>query len=333
MKVLVTGGAGYIGSHTVRVLKEYGHEVAVLDNLSKGHKESLPFGVSLIEGDLGDKSFLNYVFLENKFDAVVHFAGLIEVGESMKNPDIFYQSNVVNSLNLFDAMVRHDVKKIVFSSSAAVFGEPEKMPIVEEDKKKPTSVYGRNKLFVEEILKDYDRAYGMKSICLRYFNAAGAGYNIGEDHDPETHLIPLIIFAALGKRENVKIFGKDYPTEDGTCVRDYIHVLDLANAHVLALEKLLKGGDSDCFNLGSGKGYSVKEVIHLVKKISGKDFTVVESERREGDPECLVAGAYKIKNDLGWETKYGMDEIVSSAWEWHRNNPDGFSRNKESCGS
>lgn len=326
MAVLVTGGAGYIGSHTVAELIEKNEEVIVVDNLEKGHKDAV-LGGKLIVGDLRDKEFLEKLFSENDIEAVIHFAAYIEVGESVANPLKFYNNNVIATLNLLTAMKDAGVNKIVFSSTAATYGEPESVPIVETDKTFPTNPYGDTKLAVEKALKWADNAYGMKHVVLRYFNASGAhkSGNIGEDHSPESHLIPLIIQAALGKRESIKIFGNDYKTPDGTCVRDYIHVSDLANAHFLALQRLRKGEESQIYNLGNGKGFSVKEVIDVVRKVTGRPIKAEDSPRRPGDPAILVASSEKIKKELGW--KPGMDDletIVSTAWEWHKNHPNGY---------
>lgn len=323
-KILVTGGAGYIGSHTVRIFLDMGLEVVVYDSLVNGHRESLPDNVKLVVASLEDVRTLDKVFRENDFDAVVHFAGLIEVGESMRDPVKFYGNNVHGAFNLLSVMRRNGVRKILFSSSAAIFGSPNKIPISEDEKKVPNSVYGETKLIFEKMLSDFDRAYGMNFISLRYFNAAGAGFGIGEDHNPESHLIPLILQVALGKREHVKVFGTDYETADGTCVRDYVHVLDLAEAHKVALIKLLGGDESSFYNLGNGRGYSVKEVIEVAREVTGCDIPVVECERREGDSAVLVADSMRIREDLGWVPKRDLKNIVESAWEWHRNNPDGF---------
>jgi len=324
MKVLVTGGAGYIGSHVVRFLLEKNYEVVIVDNLCNGHLESIPENVKFYKIDLANKNDLKKVFEENDFDAVIHFVGFIEAGESMIKPDIFYENNVVNSINLFDVMLEYGVKKIIYSSSAAIFGNPKKIPISEDDEKKPVNVYGRTKLIIEDVLDDYDSAFGLKSVCLRYFNACGAGYDVGENHSPETHLIPLVLEVALGKRDHIKIFGIDYNTEDRTCVRDYIHVVDLAEAHVLALQKLLIVEKSEKYNLGSEKGYSVKEIIEFSKKITNGKIKVFEEERRSGDPDVLIADSSKIKKELGWSPKYNLNDIIMSAWNWHKNNPEGF---------
>jgi len=323
-KVLVTGGAGYIGSHLVRSLLENGFEVVIVDNLLRGHKKSIPDKVKFYKTDLGDKANLKKIFRENNIDAVLHLAGFIEIAESMSNPKVFYENNVISSLNLLNAMLEFGVKKIVYSSSASIFGIPSIIPVGENNKKNPMNVYGMTKLIVENIMKDYDVAYGMKSICLRYFNASGAGYGIGEDHNPESHLIPLVLQVALGKRENVFIFGTDYKTRDGTGVRDYVHVIDLAGAHILALKKLLKENKSERYNLGSGRGYSVKEVIQTAERITGKKIPFIEKDRRKGDPPFLIADSGKIRKELGWTLKFGLREIIESAWNWHKNNPEGF---------
>lgn len=328
MAVLVTGGAGYIGSHTVAELVEKNEEVIIVDNLEKGHRDSLAGG-KLIVGDLRDRDFLQKVFKENTIESVIHFAAYIEVGESVLNPLKFYNNNVVGTLNLISAMEEAGVNKIVFSSTAATYGEPENIPILETDKTFPTNPYGETKLTVEKALKWADMAHGMKYVVLRYFNACGAHKSgkIGEDHSPESHLIPLIIQAALGKRESIKVFGKDYNTPDGTCVRDYIHVSDLAQAHCLALEKLRRNEDSSIYNLGNGKGFSVKEVIDVVRKVTGRKIEAVDAPRRPGDPAILVASSEKIKKELNWQPKMDdLETIVSTAWNWHLNNPDGYNK-------
>ncbi len=320
-RILVTGGAGYIGSHTSLLLKEKGYDVVVVDNLEKGHKESLN-GIKLEIGNLNDEKFLEGIFSSYKIDGVVHFAGYIEVGESMRDPLKYFKNNVCNGINLIKMMIKYGVDKIVFSSSAAVYGSPKEIPIKEDSEKRPTSYYGLSKLMFENIL-DACTVYGIKNICLRYFNAAGAGFGIGEDHNPETHLIPLVLKTALGQRESIKIFGDDYPTKDGTCIRDYIHVVDLAGAHLLAL-KALENGVTGKYNVGTGKGYSVKEIIEIAKEVTGKDIKVEISKRREGDPPILIADPTKIMKELGWKPKFGIRDIIKSAWEWHKNNPYGF---------
>jgi UDP-glucose 4-epimerase len=328
MKILVTGGAGYIGSHTVRKLKNTGHDIVIFDNLSSGHQDAIK-GFELFIGDLANKEDLKKVFSENNFDAVIHFAGSIEAGESMTDPKRFFQNNVINGLNLLEAMLENNVKKIVFSSTAAVYGQPEKMPIEETDPKNPTNVYGETKLMFEKILEAYDNAYGLKSICLRYFNAAGADPSgeIGADHKNKTHLITLILLTALGKRDSIKIFGTDYPTPDGTGIRDYVHVNDLAEAHVLALKHLQISNSSDKFNLGNEKGTSVREVIQIAKAITGIDFKVIEEPRREGDPAKLFASSQKAKDILGWKPRFeNIDQILETAWNWHKKHPEGFEK-------
>jgi len=329
MKVMVTGGAGYIGSHTVYQLIEEGHEVIVYDNLSKGHKAAVPEGIKFVEGDLRDTAVLTETLLKHEIEAVVHFAADSLVGESMTQPAKYYHNNVVATLALLDTMRDCNVNKIVFSSTAAVYGEPESSPISEEMSTKPTSVYGRTKLVIEGILADFSMAYGLNYVSLRYFNAAGAlvGGQIGEDHSPESHLIPLLLQTALGKRPSISIYGTDYNTKDGTCIRDYIHVADLADAHVLALGHLAEGGSSRVYNLGSENGFSVREVIEETKRITGIDFKVEETERRSGDPGVLVASAGKIRSELGWQpTRSDLATIISSAWQWHQSHPEGYDK-------
>jgi len=318
-KILITGGAGYIGSHVNKLLSENGYETVVLDNLSKGHKQFCKWG-ELEKVDLANITEVEAIFKKHDIGAVVHFAAFIEVGESVKDPELFYKNNLKNTLNLLEVCRKFNVDKFIFSSTAAVYGMPVYTPIDEIHPKSPISPYGRAKLMVEEILKDYSEAYQFNYVALRYFNASGASsdLDIGEWHEPESHLIPLIFDAVSGKRQDIKIFGTDYETEDGTCVRDYIHVLDLAKAHILALEYLLGGGRSDCFNLGNGKGYSVRQVIEMVKKVTGKEFRVTEADRRAGDPSVLIASSKKIAKKLSWKPKYGLEEIVKSAWHWYR---------------
>ena len=328
MNILVTGGAGYIGSHTVHQLREAGISLTVFDNLSKGHKEAVPPGVPLVVGDLRDGDLLRKVLRNHEIRSVVHFAASSLVGESMQKPAEYYSNNVAGTLSLLEAMRETRVGEIVFSSTAAVYGEPEVCPITEEQTKAPTNVYGRTKLMIEEILKDYDMAYGLRYVSLRYFNAAGAvdGGIIGEDHQPESHLIPLILQTALGRRPTIDIYGNDYPTQDGTCIRDYIHVLDLADAHVLAVRHLAAGGNSRCYNLGSERGFSVREVVETAKKVTSVDFAVRESERRVGDPAILVASSARIREELGWNpSRSGLETIITAAWEWHSKHPDGYS--------
>lgn len=320
MKVLVTGGAGYVGSHAVKELEKKGYEVLTLDNFSRGHRWAVK-GRRFVEGDLGDEGRLREIFSTRGIGAVCHFAALAYVGESVTEPQRYYENNVGNSLRLLKAMLEHDVRIFIFSSSCAVYGDPREIPMTEEHPLAPVNPYGMGKFMVERILADYDRAHGLRYASLRYFNAAGADPEgeLGEDHDPETHLIPRLLQAALGRIERVEIFGKDYPTQDGTCVRDYVHVTDLAAAHILALEALLNGGASDCFNLGTGRGYSVMEVVQKARAITRRKIPTVVSSRRPGDPPVLVASHEKAKKGLGWRPAYqDLGEIISSAWKWHR---------------
>ena len=318
--ILIVGGAGYIGSHINKELNKQGYKTVVFDSLVKGHQEAVKWG-EFYKGDLENIEDIRGVFKKYPIEAVLHFAAFIEVGESVKDPQKYYKNNVANTLNLFQVMLENDVKKIIFSSTAATFGNPQYSPIDEKHPQTPINPYGQAKLMVEKVLADYDLAYGLKSVALRYFNACGADLDgeIGENHSPESHLIPLILDAALGKREDIKIFGTDYPTPDGTCVRDYIHVNDLAQAHILALKKLMDGGESDRFNLGNGSGFSVKQVIEVAKKVTGVDFKVTEVERRAGDPPELVADSTKAKQVLKWQPQYAdLETIISSAWNWHK---------------
>lgn len=327
MRILVTGGAGYIGSHTVRVLLARGHDVFIYDNLVFGHRAAVP-AERLIVGDLADADVLDHALLINRVEAVVHFAAFAFVGESVTNPAKYYRNNVANSLTLFERMRRHDIQRIVFSSSCATYGTPDKVPIAEDTPQRPINPYGRTKLMIEQAMADYAAAYGWGCTALRYFNASGAAADgsIGEDHDPETHLIPLVIQAAMKKRPHVDVFGTDYPTPDGTCIRDYIHVEDLAEAHALALEKM-QPGQSRAFNLGTGRGYSVREVIRTVEAVSGLPVPVKEGSRRPGDPPELVAVPAKAMKELGWRPRYPeLDQIVATAWNWHRTHPVGFTK-------
>ncbi|MFT7532334.1 MAG: UDP-glucose 4-epimerase [Gammaproteobacteria bacterium] len=321
MKVLVVGGAGFIGSHMVKMLSQQGHQVTTLDNLSTGHRDSVCYG-QFIEGDIVNSMFMENLFLENQFDGVMHFASFIEVGESVRDPAKYFHNNFSNTLKLLDAMVRHKVNLFIFSSTAAIFGEPETVTIDEKHPKQPINPYGRSKLMVEQALEDYDKAYGLKSVCLRYFNAAGADPDgeLGERHNPETHLIPLILQAASGRRDAISVFGQDYDTPDGSCLRDYIHIVDLCTAHLLALENLVKGSGSKQYNLGNGDGFSVLEVIELTRNITGTDFPVIHADRRPGDPAVLVADSSLAKSDLGWKPEFSdLAAIIEHAWQWEIN--------------
>lgn len=326
MAILVCGGAGYIGSHMVAHLLEKGEDVVVIDNLQKGHREAVLDG-KLYVGDLRDDNTLDRVFVENKIEAIIDFAADSLVGESVENPIKYFENNVGSTLNLLRAMNKYGVRYIVFSSTAATYGEPEKVPIEEIDTTFPTNPYGESKLTVERILKWCDKAYGIKYIALRYFNAAGAHISgkIGEDHKPETHLIPIILQVALGQRDKIMIFGDDYLTEDGSCVRDYVHVSDLASAHLLALNRLREGKKSAVYNLGNGKGFSVKEVINIVREVTGKEIKAEVTERRPGDPAVLVASSRKAIKELGWKPEFNhLHKIIEDAWRWHSNNPNGY---------
>jgi UDP-glucose 4-epimerase len=321
MKILVVGGAGYIGSHMVKQLALAGNDVITLDNLSYGYRDAVKYG-EFIEGDLGDDVVLDNIFQSGDVDAVMHFAGFIQVGESVVKPSMYYHNNVINTHTLLDAMLRHDVKNFIFSSTAAIFGEPDYTPIDERHNKQPINPYGHSKLMIEQVLEDYDKAYGLRATCLRYFNAAGADPDgeLGERHIPETHLIPLILQAASGRREDIKVFGDDYATDDGTCVRDYIHINDLCEAHSLALQKMMAQDKSARYNLGNGKGFSVKQVIDVAKEVSGNDFKVSIEPRREGDPAILVADATLAQKELDWQPKFAeLKDIVETAWNWEVN--------------
>lgn len=325
MRVLVVGGAGYIGSHTVKLLNQTDHEVWVYDNLSMGHRQSVR-AEQLIVGDLADRRLLESVLKERRIDAVMHFAAFAYVGESVKDPAKYYQNNVVATLGLFESMRHCGVGKFVFSSTTATYGQPEKIPIAEDTLQLPINPYGFTKLVIERALRDYAHAYEFSGAALRYFNASGAAADgsIGEDHTPETHLIPLVLQVALGQRESIEVFGSDYPTPDGTCIRDYIHVEDLATAHLAALERLEAGKVLEV-NLGTGVGNSVLEVIQACRKASGHPIPVVMSARRQGDPAKLIAECSLAKTVLGWEPRYKqIDQIVQTAWDWHRKHPKGY---------
>lgn len=330
MTILVLGGAGYIGSHTVYELIDNGEDVVIIDNLLTGHKEAVHPKARFYKGDIRDKEFLDSVFKKEKIDAVIHFAASSLVGESMEKPLKYYDNNLCGTKILLDSMVEHGIDKIVFSSTAAVYGEPERIPILETDKTEPTNTYGETKLSMEKMFKWVGKAHGLRYVSLRYFNACGAHVSgkIGEDHNPESHLIPLILQVPNVKREFISIFGEDYQTKDGTCIRDYIHVTDLAQAHILAVKYLQNGGKSDIFNLGNGIGFSVKEVIETARKVTQNAIPAKVTPRRTGDPAKLIASSDKAKKVLGWKPQHAeLDEIISTAWNWHKNHPDGFKNN------
>jgi UDP-glucose 4-epimerase len=325
MKVLVTGGAGYIGSVLVEELIGKGESVVVFDNLSQGHFEAVHPKALFVEGDLSNRNDIDAAFTQHRPDAVMHFASKTLVGESMQSPFLYLGDNVTNGLNLFMSMIDHGVKRVILSSTANLFDQPERMPIDESERIVPGSPYGESKFILERILHWLDRIYGLRFACLRYFNAAGATPTRGEDHNPELHLIPVVIDVAMGKREKALIFGSDYPTRDGTCVRDYVHVIDLAQAHILALEALGKG--SRFYNLGNGEGFTVKEVIESVRAVSGREIHAEVAPRRKGDPAVLVAASGKIRKELGWRPRFPhVHEIIESAWRWHEANPNGYAR-------
>lgn len=320
MHVLLVGGAGYIGSHMVKQLLAAGHSVVTLDSLVSGHRDAV-VGGEFIQGDLADIQLLDFLLRKHRFDGVMHFASFIQVGESVQEPAKYYRNNVTNTQNLLDAMVANGVKSLIFSSTAAIFGEPVSIPIAESHPKSPINPYGRGKWMVEQMLGDYDRAYGLKSISLRYFNAAGADPDgqLGERHQPETHLIPLVLQVAAGQRAAISVYGRDYPTEDGTCIRDYIHIADLCDAHLLALTRLLNGAQSVAYNLGNGNGYTVQQVIDTARRVTGRPIPIIDVPRREGDPAVLVADSVLARRELGWSPKYGdLERIVAHAWEWAR---------------
>ncbi len=321
MVILICGGAGYIGSHVNKAFSQSGHRVIVFDNLIHGHREAVKWG-SFVKGDLLEPSQLENVFIENKVDIVIHLAAYAYVGESVTEPEKYYYNNVVATLNLLKIMKKYGCKKIVFSSTCATYGIPKQIPITETMRQDPINPYGASKQMIERIFQDYHKAYGLKFVVFRYFNAAGADpeFEIGESHDPETHLIPLVLEAALGYRTQITVYGTDYETRDGSCIRDYIHVADLASAHLLAANYLAEGGKSDFFNLGNSCGTSVLEIIDVVKRITGKDFPVEFSKKREGDPAVLVGDSQKARKILGWEPEYDqVDTIVFHAWRWYQN--------------
>jgi UDP-glucose 4-epimerase len=318
MKVLITGGAGYIGGTVSRLLLAGGHAVTVYDNLCHSRRSAVAEGAEFIEGDLADRERLQSTLTNGRFDGVMHFAALIEAGESMQRPEIYFRNNTASTLTLLESMLATGHDRLVFSSTAACYGEPERTPILEDAKLQPTNAYGESKLLVEHMLRWMNTQHGLRYASLRYFNVAGAIERYGEAHEPESHLIPLILDVALGRRKNIKVFGRDYPTKDGTCVRDYIHVADLAEAHLLALGALAKNSRL-IYNIGNGQGFTVLEVIESVRRVTGKSIEVEECDRRPGDPAVLVASSEKIKRELGWKPRFAeLDAIVSSAWEWHQ---------------
>ncbi len=327
MAILVLGGAGYIGSHTALELVKAGNEVVIADNLVTGYSKAIPEGAKFYEGDLRDFDFLDHLFQQEQIDAVIHFAAYSLVGESVINPLKYYDNNLYGTKVLLEAMVKNNVGKIVFSSTAATYGEPENIPILESDRTCPTNPYGETKLAMEKMFKWTANAHGLRYVSLRYFNACGADESgtIGEAHNPESHLIPLILQVPNGKRETISIYGTDYDTPDRTCIRDYIHVTDLAQAHILAVQYLNNGGESDIFNLGNGVGYSVREVIETARKVTGHPIPATETPRRAGDPARLVASSEKARKILGWNPVHdSLEEIIESAWNWHKNHPNGY---------
>jgi UDP-glucose 4-epimerase len=327
MRVVVTGGAGYIGSVVADELLQAGHDVVVFDNLSRGHRQAVPKNAELVVGDLADRAALDALLQSRATDAVMHFAALIEAGESMKAPEQFFRNNTANALTLVEAMLAAGIKHVVFSSTAALYGNPERTPIEEEDLLRPTNAYGESKLLMERMLAWFHQIHGLRYASLRYFNAAGASRpDKGEAHQPETHLIPRILQVALGRAEHASVFGTDYPTPDGTCVRDYIHVSDLARAHLLALQALADSAPL-VYNLGNGQGFSVREVVDVARKVTGHPIPVIESPRRAGDSAVLIASSEKIRRELGWQPRFGdLQSMVESAWQWHRSHPDGYPR-------
>lgn len=327
MNILVTGGAGYIGSVVSAELVKAGHQVVVFDNLSKGHAAAVVKKAELVVGELSDPLAVKQVFQQHRFDGVMHFAASIEAGESMQVPEKFFRNNTANTLTLLEAILANRVPRFVFSSTAALYGTPRRTPIEEDDALNPTNAYGESKLLVERMLTWFHRIHGLRYASLRYFNAAGAAGELGEDHDPESHLIPIALQVALGQRKNISIYGTDYPTPDGTCVRDYIHVSDLASAHLLALERLGKDEKPErlIYNLGNGRGFSVREVIEVARRVTGHSIPAVEAPRRAGDPPVLVASSERIKRELGWQPRHAeLETIVQSAWSWRQRNRDGY---------
>jgi len=324
MAILVTGGAGYIGSVTVELLSAKGESVVVLDDLQRGHGESISPGLPFYQGKVGDRALVARIASEHELDSCIHFAAFASVGESVENPGLYFENNVEQGVAFFGALRDAGVRRVVFSSTAATYGEPARIPITEQDAQWPTNPYGWSKLFLERLLSSYERAYGMKFVSLRYFNAAGATSRCGEDHDPETHLIPNVLKAAAGETADIAVFGSDYPTPDGTAIRDYVHVVDLADAHIRALEHLRKGGPSDFLNLGTGHGHSVLEVIQAARKITGHPIPARFETRRAGDPARLVADAERVGRVLGWVPARDLQSIVRSAWEWKQRHPRGY---------
>ena len=324
MKVLVTGGAGYIGSAVASELMKAGHHVVVYDNLSHGKRRAVPRQAELVVGDIGDRNSLREIFSRTRPEAVMHFAALIEAGESMQAPERYFRNNTANTLTLLECMLEYKLHRLVFSSTAAVYGTPERTPIEETDALRPTNAYGESKFLVERMLEWFHRVHKFRYASLRYFNAAGAAGDLGEDHRPESHLIPIMLKVALGQQEKISIFGTDYPTQDGSCVRDYVHILDLASAHLLALQAL-ENRDQLIYNLGNGQGFSVRQVLEVARKVTGHAIPAMDGPRRPGDPPVLVASAQKIQQELKWQPKYpNLDSIVSSAWEWRRKHPNGY---------
>ncbi|CAN5752803.1 UDP-glucose 4-epimerase GalE [soil metagenome] len=325
MTILVTGGAGYIGSVAVEDLIKQGEKVVVIDNLVYGHRKAVDSNIPFYEGNIGDKNLIRKILSEHRIEACIHFSAYAYVGESVEQPQKYYENNFVQTLNLLDVLIENDIKKFIFSSTCATYGEPQYIPIDERHPQNPVNPYGMTKFMIEKVLQDYDAAYGLKFVSLRYFNACGASGSCGEDHDPETHLIPLVLFAAQGRRESISIFGDDYPTPDGTAIRDYIHISDLSQAHLLALEHLRKGGASEFINLGNGTGFSVREVVEAARKITGREIKAEIAPRRAGDPSRLVADAEKARKILGWKPQFPeIEKIIESAWKWHEANPKGY---------
>ena len=326
MKILVTGGAGYIGSVVSAELLGAGHQVVVYDNLSHGHRQAVPRGAEVLTGEMGDRQALERAFQQHRPEAVMHFAALIEAGESMQAPERYFRNNTASTLTLLECMLQHGTRRLVFSSTAALYGNPERTPIEEDAALRPTNAYGESKLLVERMLGWFHQIHGLRYASLRYFNAAGAAGELGEDHRPESHLIPLVLQVALGRRPGISVYGADYDTPDGTCVRDYIHVADLAAAHLLALDALA-GRQQLIYNLGNGRGFSVRQVVEVARQVTGHAIPAKDAPRRPGDPAVLVASSEKIRRELGWQPRYPeLEQIVASAWEWRRGHPDGYEK-------